>query len=133
MAMGMVSALATTLVGGWTMVKLRQLNAVWAGRRRVDLEAGRRGAVIELQLMGLTADFLRGALLTALAFALLMPVATACIAIWSTDLRLSRAIVVATAASVAGGAAWKLFHSTAGARWYFVGGLGLGLFLLFST
>jgi len=133
MTMGMVTALATTLVGGWTMVKLRQLNAVWAGKRRDDLEAGRRGAVIELQLMGMTADFIRGALLTAFALLLLAPLATACIAIWSTDLRLSRAIVVATAASVAGGAAWKLFHTTAGARWFFVGGLALGLFMLFST
>ncbi|HEY4218434.1 MAG TPA: PTS sugar transporter subunit IIC [Gemmatimonadaceae bacterium] len=133
MTMGMVSALATTLVGGWTMVKLRQLNAVWARKRRAGLEAGSRGTVIELQLMGMTADFVRGAALTAIAFLLLMPIATACVAIWSTDLRLSRAIVVATAASVAGGAAWKLFHSTAGARLFFVGGLALGLFMLFAT
>ncbi|MDB4875953.1 MAG: phosphotransferase system sorbose-specific subunit [Gemmatimonadetes bacterium] len=129
--LAMLCALATTWVGGWTMVKLRQLNAVWAGRRRAALEAGARGTVIELQLMGMTADLIRGALLTAIAFGLLAPVATACINIWSTDIRLSRAIVVATAASVAGGAAWKLFHSTAGARWFFIGGLGLGLFMLF--
>jgi PTS system mannose-specific IIC component len=89
--------------------------------------------VIELQLMGMTADLIRGIVLTALALVLLEPIATACIAIWSTDLRLSHAIVVATAASVAGGAAWKLFHTTAGARWFFVGGLALGLFMLFAT
>jgi mannose/fructose/N-acetylgalactosamine-specific phosphotransferase system component IIC len=130
--LAMLCALATTWVGGWTMVKLRQMNAVWAGRRRSALEAGARGTVIELQLMGMTADLIRGALLTAVAFALLAPVATACINIWSTDIRLSRAIVVATAASVAGGAAWKLFHYTAGALWFFVGGLGLGLFMLFT-
>jgi mannose/fructose/N-acetylgalactosamine-specific phosphotransferase system component IIC len=130
--LAMLCALATTWVGGWTMVKLRQLNAVWAGRRRDALEAGARGTVIELQLMGMTADLIRGALLTALAFGLLAPVATACINVWSTDIRLSRAVVVATAASVAGGAAWKLFHSTAGARWFFVGGLALGLFMLFT-
>jgi hypothetical protein len=47
------------------------------------------------------------------------------------DARVSRAIAVATAASVAGGAAWKLFHSTAGARWFFIGGLFAGLFFLF--
>lgn len=129
--MAMVCALATTLVGGWTMVKLRQRNAVWAGRRRAGLEAGDRSTVIELQLKGMTADLIRGAVLTAVAFGLLAPVATACIAIWSTDVRLSRAVVVATAASVAGGAAWKLFHTTAGARWFFIGGLAIGLFMLF--
>ena len=32
MSLAVVGALATTWVGGWTMVKLRQLNAVWAAR-----------------------------------------------------------------------------------------------------
>ena len=131
MPLAALSALATTWIGGWTMVKLRQQNAVWAGHRRDALEAGARGSVVSLQLMGMTADFLRGALLTVLAYALLSPLAAACIALWSTDARISRCLIVGFAASVAGGAAWKLFHSTAGARWFFVGGLGLGLFMLF--
>jgi PTS system mannose-specific IIC component len=116
---------------GWTMVKLRQWNAAWAARKRDALEAGARGAVISLQLMGMTADLARGALLTAIAYALCAPLATWCLAHWSTDARLSRAIVVAAAASVAGGAAWKLFHATTGARWFFVSGLAVGLFFLF--
>lgn len=131
MTLATLSALATTWIGGWTMVKLRERNAVWAGRQREALEAGARGSVVALQLKGLTADFLRGAALTTVAYALLAPLAAACIALWSVDARLSRCVIVAVAASVAGGAAWKLFHSTAGARWFFVGGLGLGLFMLF--
>ena len=131
MTCAMVAALATTWVGGWTMVKLRQRNAVWAGQRRDALEAGSRGAVISLQLLGMSADLLRGAALTAIAYALLAPLADFCIRTWMMDARISRAIAVATAASVAGGAAWKLFHSTAGARWFFIGGLVAGLFFLF--
>jgi len=131
MTLAILAALATTWVGGWSMVKLRQLNGVWAARRRAALEAGARGTVISLQLMGMTADLVRGVLLTAIAYALLAPLATACIELWSTDARISRAIVVGAAASVAGGAAWKIFHSTAGARWFFFGGLAVGLFLLF--
>ena len=131
MTLAMVAALATTWVGGWTMVKLRQRNAVWASRRRDALEAGSRGAVISLQLIGMTADLVRGVALTAIAYALLSPLADFCIRTWAMDARLSRAIAVATAASVAGGAAWKLFHSTAGARWFFIGGLAAGLFFLF--
>src|SRR5256885_1254135 len=57
MTLAMLSALATTWVGGWTMVKLRQLNAVWAARHRPGLEAGARGSVVLLQLAGMTADF----------------------------------------------------------------------------
>ncbi len=131
MTVAMLAALATTWIGGWTMVKLRQLNAHWAARWRAGLEAGSRGTVITLQLAGLSADLLRGALLTTIAYAILAPAANRGMDLWSMDARLSRALVVATAASVAGGAAWKLFHSTAGARWFFIGGLGVGLFFLF--
>jgi hypothetical protein len=82
--------------------------------------------------MGMTADFFRGAALTVLAYALLAPIAAACIGLWSVDARVSRCVIVTLAATVAAGAAWKLFHSTAGARWFFVGGLALGLFMLFA-
>lgn len=131
MTLSVLAALATTWIGGWTMVKLRQFNALWATYRRPALEAGSRGAVVGLQLMGMTADFARGALLTMLAYAVLAPLSTMCLAIWSTDARLSRALVVGLAASVAAAAAWKIFHATSGARWMFLGGLGVGLFLLF--
>ena len=131
MTCAMVAALATTWIGGWTMVKLRQANAGWARDRRDALEAGSRGAVTSLQLMGMTADLARGAVLTGLAFTLLAPLADWCIAHWDIDARLSRSMAVTIAASVAGGAAWKLFHSTLGARWFFVGGLVVGLFWLF--
>jgi mannose/fructose/N-acetylgalactosamine-specific phosphotransferase system component IIC len=132
MTLAVVSALATTWVGGWTMVQLRKLNARWAGKRRDALEAGARGSVVSLQLIGMTADLARGFLLTAIAYALLAPLAAFCIDRWSIDARLSRSMVVGIAASVAGGAAWKLFHSTNGARWLFLGGLAVGLFMLFA-
>jgi PTS system mannose-specific IIC component len=132
MTLAVLATLTTTWIGGWSMVKLRQLNAVWAGRRRPALEAGARGTVISLQLMGMTADLVRGAVLTGIAYAMLAPLATACIEIWSIEARLSRAIVVSAAASVAGAAAWKIFHSTAGARWFFVGGLAVGLLALYA-
>jgi hypothetical protein len=131
MPLAALAALATTWVGGWTMVKLRQRNAVWAGQKREALEAGARGSVVSLQLRGMTADFVRGAALTVVAYAILAPLAARCIALWSADARISRCVIVTLAASVAGGAAWKLFHSTAGARWFFVGGLAIGLFMLF--
>lgn len=132
LTLGMLAALATTWVGGWTMVKLRRLNATWAARRREALDAGARGAVVSLQLSGMTADLVRGTLLTGIAYIILSPIAAACIGSWTIPPQLSRSIDVTIAASVAGGAAWKLFHSTVGARWFFVGGLAIGLFLLFA-
>lgn len=126
MTLAIVAVLATAWVGGWTMVKLRQLNATWAKRSRGALDAGARGAVISLQLKGLTGDLVRGALLTLAAVAAFAPLTEASIALWTVDARVSRAITVGMATSVAAGAAWKLFHGSVPARWTFVAGLAAG-------
>ena len=132
MTVAVLAALATTWVGGWTMVQLRRWNAVLARSRRDALEAGARGAVISLQLVGMTADLIRGGVLTAVAYAFLAPLADACLGVWGSDAQLSRVVIVAATSSIAAGAAWKLFHSTAGARWFFVSGLAAGLLVLFT-
>ncbi len=130
MTLAIVAALATAWFGGWTMVKLRQRNAVWAAHSRGALDAGARGAVISVQLKGLTGDVARGALLTALSWAVFAPVTTWSLSRWSVDARMSRAIVVSVAVSVAGGAAWKLFHASMLARWLFAAGLAAGFALM---
>jgi len=130
LTIGVLGALATAWVGGLTLVQLRLWNAWLARRRRPALDAGSRGAVIGLQLAGMTGDFVRAALLTSIAFALLLPVAQATQGVWSLSEPLSRAFVVSIASAVAGAAAWTIFHTTRGARWYFAGGLLVGLLLL---
>ena len=130
MTLAVLCALATAWIGGWTMVKLRQQNARWAGARRSAIDAGARGSVIGLQLLGLTADLLRGTLLTGLVLAVSRPFVDAALVRWSVDAQIERAIVVAAAASVMAGAAWKIFHATSGARWFFLGGLAIGLGIL---
>ncbi len=132
MTLAILAALATTWVGGWAMVQLRRWNALWARHWRDALEDGSRDAVMSLQLLGMTTDLVRGALLTALAYAVLSPLTDACLGLWATDARVSRAVVVSITSSIAAGAAWKLFHSTAGARWFFMSGLAVGLVLLFA-
>ena len=130
MVVGVLGALATASVGGWSMVFIRRLNAKWARRHRPGLDAGSRGTVIGLQMAGLTSDFVRGTLLTLLALLALSAVADASLALWSIDGRLSRAIVAGLAGVVATGATWKIFHSTSGTRWFLAAGLIIGLVLL---
>ena len=132
MAMGMIAAVAAAWFGGWSMVRLRHLNARWAAHARSALDAGARGTVIGLQLRGMTADLLRGFVLTVIAWAVFSPIAEAAIGTWSTDARITRAITVGVATSVAAGAVWKLFHASVGARWLFVAGLGIGAMLMVS-
>jgi mannose/fructose/N-acetylgalactosamine-specific phosphotransferase system component IIC len=127
LAIAVLGALAAAWIGGWTMVKLRWQNARWARSRRDALAAGSSEAVIGLQLLGLTADLLRGAVFTAVAYAVLAPVARAAVGVWGLDARVSRAVVVGAAITVAAGAAWKIFHSTLGVRWTFLAGLGAGI------
>lgn len=127
--LAILAALATAWVGGWTMVRLRQRNARWAARSRAALDAGARGTVIGLQLRGLTADLARGAVLTAIAIAAFEPLNEASLALWTVDARVSRAVAVGTALSVAVAAAWKLFHGSLPARWLFVAGLAAGFAL----
>jgi len=130
MSLALIAALATAWFGGWTMVRLRQLNARWATRSRAALDAGARGAVIGLQLKGMTADLVRGFVLTVFAVATFAPLAEASLALWTVDARVSRAIAVGIATSVAAGAAWKLFHSTRVARWLFGAGVGAGIAIM---
>jgi mannose/fructose/N-acetylgalactosamine-specific phosphotransferase system component IIC len=127
LAVAVLGARATAWVGGWTMVVLRRANAVWATRRREALAAGSYRAVAGLQLLGMTADLVRGVLLTLVALLLLGPLSQAIVSLWSVDVRISRAVVVGLAGTVAAGAAWKIFHTTRGARWYFLGGAVLAL------
>jgi PTS system mannose-specific IIC component len=130
MEMAIIASLATAWLGGWTMVKLRERNALWAARRRGALDAGARGAVVDLQLLCMSADFLRGALLAALSYGVFAPLTRLMLGAWSFDARISRAVVVTVAASVAASAAWKIFHGVGGARWFFLGGLAVGLALM---
>jgi mannose/fructose/N-acetylgalactosamine-specific phosphotransferase system component IIC len=130
MEMAIIASLSTAWIGGWTMVKLRERNALWAARRRDALDAGSRGAVLDLQLLCMTADFLRGAVLAAVSYGVFASLTRLTLGAWSTDARISRAVVVTVAASVAAGAAWKIFHGVSGARWFFLGGLAVGLAIM---
>lgn len=127
LSVALIAALATGWIGGWTMIQLRQLNGIWARRLRPAIDAGNRNAVIGLQFGGLFADLLRGGALTLLSLLAFIPLAEATLAVWGANARYSRAVSVVVAASVAAAAVWKLFRVTAGARWYLLGGLALGL------
>jgi mannose/fructose/N-acetylgalactosamine-specific phosphotransferase system component IIC len=127
LSMTLFAVIATAWIGGWTMVQLRGANAAMARRLRPAINAGSPNAVVGLQFAGLFADFLRGAALTVVALLVFDPLMRAALGVWGANARYSRAVSIGVAASVASGAVWKLFRSTAGARWYLVGGLALGL------
>jgi mannose/fructose/N-acetylgalactosamine-specific phosphotransferase system component IIC len=117
-------------IGGWTMVQLRQLNARLARRRLDALARGSRRTVAGLQVAGAVADLSRSAAVSMVAAVCALPAAR-----WiSTQPAPLSPYAVPMLASlggaVAAGAAWKMFHSTAGTRWFGLVGLGIGTLLV---
>jgi PTS system mannose-specific IIC component len=125
-----VATLLTAGVGGRTMVWLRRLNARLANARMAALEHGSGRTVVGLQLLGMTADLVRGAVLTLVALTLLRPAAAFVLGRWSLPDQVSRVAIVMTVGAVAAGAAWKLFHAVPSARRLFVAGLAGGALVL---
>ncbi len=130
LAASLLAALLTAMVSGWSMVRLRRLNATRAKALRDRLDRGSAGAVTGLQLFGLTADLVRGGAVTLVAMLIFTPLVAAIVGSWSTDPRYSRAAVVAVVAAVSAGAIWKIFHSVSRARSLFVAGLAIGALLV---
>lgn len=130
LAATLLAALVTAMLSGKSMVWLRRLNASLATRERDELDSGSSDAVTGLQLFGLTADLIRGFLVTLVAMMAFSPLMRAIVGTWGTDARYSRGAVVAIVAAVSAGAIWKMFHSVPRARLLFVAGLALGAVIL---
>ncbi len=127
LATSVVAALVTAIVSGWSMVRLRRLNALRAATQRAALDAGSSSAIVGLQIFGLTADFVRGGTVTFVAMLVFGPLVSAIVARWVTNPVFSRAIVVTIGVAVAAGAIWKIFHSIRFARVLFLAGLIVGM------
>ena len=130
LTVAVLAALSAAWIGGWSMVQLRKLNAILARQRHEAVAAGSKRVVEGLQVFGLTADLLRGGLLTMVLLALFTPVQQYVLGTWNSDPRVSRAVVVGVAASVAAGAVWKVVHAAPGARWLMLVGVAVGLALV---
>jgi PTS system mannose-specific IIC component len=125
-----LAALLTASISGWSMVVLRRAIAGRLERARDRIEEGSREALFSLHLSGMTLDLLRGALVTTVAMMIFSPLVRAIVAVWGSESDYSRAVVVVVAATVAGGALWKVFHSVRHVIWFFVGGLIVSAALL---
>ena len=130
LAASLIGALVAAMLSGKSMVWIRRLNASIATRERSKLAAGSSESVTGLQLFGLTADLIRGFLVTLAAMLVFSPLMKAIVGSWSTDATLSRGAVVAVVAAVSAGAIWKIFHGVGGARILFVAGLAIGAVIL---
>lgn len=130
LTVAVLAGLTCAWIGGWSMVQLRKLNAALARRRHDAVASGSKRVVEGLQVFGLTADLVRGGALTAITLTAFTPIQRYALGNWGSDARVSRAIVVGIAASVAAGAVWKVVHATPAARWLLLAGVAVGLAIL---
>jgi len=122
--------LLTASLGGWSMVQLRQLNARLARRRLDALARGSARTVAGLQVAGATADLSRAGLVAMLAAIVALP-AVRWIAVQPAPMSVYAIPMLASlGGAVAAGAAWKMFHSTSGTRWFGLAGLAVGALLV---
>lgn len=129
-AVAVLVGVITGWIGGWSMVKHRQIIAAFARPRLDQLAAGSRSTVIGLQVFGMTLDLVRGALIGAVMFLLARPLAEQVNARWTVSDDLSRAIIVTGVAAVAAASVWKDFHAISGTRRLFVASLAVGTLLV---
>ncbi|MDQ6828929.1 MAG: PTS sugar transporter subunit IIC [Gemmatimonadota bacterium] len=130
LAVAILAALATAWAGSWSMYALRKLNGSWHTASTPDLDAGSRDAVMGLQLRGLAADLLRGALVTVVALVAFDSLANIMLDRWSLGSTMTNVVIVVIAAGTASAAAWTLTHSTARTRWYAFSGVALGVAIM---
>jgi PTS system mannose-specific IIC component len=122
--------LAWAAIGGWTMVRLRDWNARLAAQRLEALARGSARTIMGLQVAGATADLARAGALTLAGSALAVPLARWLapqpepLAGWVVP------VLAGMGGAVAGGAAWKMYHSTPGTRPWGAAGLVVGAILV---
>jgi PTS system mannose-specific IIC component len=122
-----LAGLAGAMLGGQTLVWLRQFNLSVAARYRDELAAGDAAAVVSVQWTGLLIDFGRAAAVTALFLVALLPARGALLGgLNAVSGDLSLAVAGVLAVGVGGGAVWKVVHSAKGYAWYLVAGLAVG-------
>ena len=121
-----VAGLGAAMLAGRTLIWLRRFNRAAAVRRRDDIAAGEASAIIGLQWIGLLADFLRAGALTVAFLLVLVPARDAVLSASGASGALAVAVAGTLAVGVAGGAYWKVVHTTKGYAWWLLGGVLAG-------
>jgi PTS system mannose-specific IIC component len=126
--LAVLAGLAASVAGGQTLVWLRRFNLNVAGRYRDDVAAGDATALAAVHWTGLALDFGRAGVLTAVFVSVFLSLRDSVVqALHTVGGAASAAIVAVLAVGVAGGAIWKVVHTTKGYGWYLWAGALTGV------
>jgi mannose/fructose/N-acetylgalactosamine-specific phosphotransferase system component IIC len=127
LALAILGALMVAWVSGDSMVVVRKLNGRWARSARPAIDGGQSDEVLRLHIRGLTADFLRGAIVTGGCLALLAPAHVAMTSAWEGTANIERFAVACIVGGFGAATTWMLVRGTSGARIGVVAGMAIGL------
>jgi mannose/fructose/N-acetylgalactosamine-specific phosphotransferase system component IIC len=128
----LVCAVAAAWLAGVSMIVLRKMNARLVSRSQADVDLGGAGALLRLQALGVLLDFVRGAIVCAVALIAAYPLATALAPLLDQSGLARAAIFVAIPAAVAAGACWSMFGAGSRRKFLMLGGMVVGLFMVFG-
>jgi PTS system mannose-specific IIC component len=129
-ALSVLGALMVAWVSGDSMVVLRKLNGQWARRARPAIEQGHSDQVMKVQLLGLFADFVRGALVTGVCLALIVPALRVLNAMWVGTATTEQIALACIVAGFGAATTWMLVRGTPGARIGLAAGAVVGLLMV---
>jgi mannose/fructose/N-acetylgalactosamine-specific phosphotransferase system component IIC len=132
LVMSVIIGLSGAWLGGWSMIRLRTLNAQRARRNHDAVASGDPRVIRGLQLSGLTADLLRAGALTAVLLALSLPLRDGAARGWTQSPDGTRLTLGIAAVAVAASAVWKHFSSVPNARIIMLAAAVVGVVLLFT-
>lgn len=133
LVMAIIIALSGAWLGGWSMVRLRTMNAQRARKNHDAVARGDPRVIRGLQWSGLAADLLRGAALSAILLALALPVRDVAARAWHAPIADTRLTVGIAAVAVAAGAVWKHFSGVPNGRVIMLVSLVVSMALYFFT
>lgn len=127
LALAILGALLVAWVSGESMVVVRKLNGRMIRAARPAIDAGQSDEVMRIHMRGMTADFMRGAIVTGGCLALLAPAHLAMMSAWEGTASIERFAVACIVGGFGAASTWMLVRGTKGARLGVVAGVLIGL------
>lgn len=130
LALAVLSALVAAWLSSESMVWLRKLNGRAMRAVGAAPSDAREFPAVAMQVRGLLRDLARGALVTAVALAVLTPAYGAMSAHWGGGAAVERALIAGLTSALGAATIWMLVRGTTGARALIAVGLVIGVVLV---
>jgi len=129
LTLAVLGALIAAWLSSESMVWLRTLNGRWTRAARSAAADARQNPAVALQIRGLLGDLARGAMVTTVGLAVLVPAYGALSTHWGGGAAVERALMAGLTSALGAATIWMLVRGTTGTRALIAIGLIIGVAL----